>query len=200
MALLVGGLIGAEREFHHKSAGFRTIIFICLGSALFTILSLELGGDQDPVRIAASIVAGIGFIGAGVIIRNEGHVIGLATAATIWIAAALGMGIGGGYFLPVGITTVLILLGLWVFPLFNRLIQKTRETRDYHIVFSRGTDKWNQLEKTIRDCDLRIESITRGLQADEIVSSWQVIGPPQSHKHLVDKLILDEDISQFHWE
>jgi len=141
IAILVGGLIGAEREFHEKAAGFRTIIFICLGSTLFTILSLELGGASDPVRITASIVTGIGVIGAGVILRNEGHIVGLTTASTVWIAAALGMGIGSGYFLLAGIATGLILIGLWVFPMFDRLIHMTREARTYHIIFPRSTKK-----------------------------------------------------------
>lgn len=198
VAILIGGLIGGEREFHDKAAGFRTIIFICLGSTLFTILSLELGGASDPVRIAASIVTGIGFIGAGVILRNEGRVIGLTTASTIWIAAALGMGIGSGYFLLAGIATGLILIGLWVFPTFDRLIHKTRETRNYHVVFPRSTEKCGQLENTINQCNLRIESFNRGLQAGEMVSTWRVHGSPQNHELLVDKLILDEDIHELH--
>ncbi|MGB2896397.1 MAG: MgtC/SapB family protein [Anaerolineales bacterium] len=198
VAIFVGGLIGAEREFHDKAAGFRTIIFICLGSTLFTILSLELGGTSDPVRIAASIVTGIGFIGAGVILRNEGHIVGLTTASTVWIAAALGMGIGSGYFLLAGISTGLILIGLWVFPMFDRLIHKTRETRNYHIVFSRSTEKCGQLENIINQCNLRIESFTKGLRAGEMVSRWRVYGSPQNHELLVDKLILDEDIHELH--
>ena len=123
-ALLVGGLIGLEREFHDKAAGFRTLTFICLGSTVFTILSLELGKLGDPARIAAGIVTGIGFIGAGVIIRDGGQVKGLTTVSTIWIAAALGMGIGGGYFLAVGVATALILLGLWVLPIIDRVIHQ----------------------------------------------------------------------------
>ncbi len=196
LAILVGGLIGAEREYHDKAAGFRTITFICLGSTLFTILSLELGGVRDPVRIAASIVAGIGFLGAGAILRNEGRIVGLTTASTIWIAAALGMGIGGGYFLLVGIATALILIGLWVFPLFDRLIHKKRETRTYHVVFSRSTEKNSQLEKVIDQCNLSIESFKKGLQGGEMVSVWRVHGSPQNHELLVNELILDKDIHE----
>ncbi len=198
VAILVGGLIGAEREFHDKAAGFRTIIFICLGSTLFTILSLELGGANDSARIAASIVTGIGFIGAGVILRNEGHIVGLTTASTIWIAAALGVGIGSGFFLLVGIATGLILIGLWVFPMFDRLIHKKRETRTYHVVFPRSTKKSGQLENIINQCNLRIESFTKGLQAGEMVSTWRVHGSPQNHALLVEKLVLDEDIHELH--
>ena len=93
LALVAGGLIGAEREFHDKTAGFRTITFICVGATLFTILSLEIGSEaNDPGRIAASIVTGIGFIGAGVILRREGHVTGVTTASTIWVDCCPGDG------------------------------------------------------------------------------------------------------------
>lgn len=199
VAILIGGLIGAEREFREKAAGFRTITFICLGSTLFTLLSLELGGADDPVRIAASIVTGIGFIGGGVILRNEGQIVGLTTASTIWIAAALGMGIGGGYFLLIGITTGLILIVLWVFPIFDRLIHKIRETRTYHVVFPRSTDKCDQLVNLIGQCNLNIETFNKSLQAGEIVGIWRVHGPPNAHELLVEKLILDEDIQEFHY-
>jgi putative Mg2+ transporter-C (MgtC) family protein len=92
LAVAAGGLIGLEREFRDKAAGFRTLIFICMGAALFTIFSARLAGTNDPTRIAANIVSGVGFLGAGVILREGGRVIGLTTAATIWLTAALGIG------------------------------------------------------------------------------------------------------------
>ncbi|MCJ7512079.1 MAG: MgtC/SapB family protein [Anaerolineales bacterium] len=90
LAVMAGGLIGIEREYRDKAAGLRTLIFICLGAALFTILSSRLAGDNDPTRIAAGIVAGVGFLGAGVILREGGRVVGLTTAAAIWHTTALG--------------------------------------------------------------------------------------------------------------
>jgi putative Mg2+ transporter-C (MgtC) family protein len=114
MAVLIGGVIGAEREFRDKSAGFRTLIFICVGACLFTIGSIELGGPGDPVRIAAQIVSGIGFLGAGAILRNGVKITGLTTAATIWLVAALGMAIGGGLYLLTGAAAV-VLVVLWIF-------------------------------------------------------------------------------------
>ena len=110
LAVLTGGLIGAEREFRDKAAGFRTIILICVGAALFTMFSLRLGGDKDPVRIAASVVSGVGFLGAGAILRSDGRIVGLTTASTIWLAAALGMGIGGGQYLISGLGAIVVLL------------------------------------------------------------------------------------------
>ena len=127
LAILIGGLIGAEREFHDRAAGFRTMICICVGATLFTILSLKMGGDKDPARIAASIVSGIGFLGAGAILSGSGRITGLTTASTIWLAAALGMGIGGGDYLLSSIVAVAILIVLWIFPKFDGWTHKASE-------------------------------------------------------------------------
>jgi putative Mg2+ transporter-C (MgtC) family protein len=99
LAAMIGGLIGAERELRRKSAGFRTNILIALGSAIFTVCSLTLGGGVgDPTRISAQIVTGIGFLGAGTILRNRDGVHGLTTAAIVWVNAALGVAAGGGQY------------------------------------------------------------------------------------------------------
>jgi len=116
LAVAIGGLIGAEREMRRKSAGFRTNILIALGAAIFTICSMTIGqGAGDPTRIAAQIVTGIGFLGAGTILRNRDGVHGLTTAATVWVNAALGIAAGGGqYHLAIigGVITVSVLLVL----------------------------------------------------------------------------------------
>ena len=96
LAAVVGGVIGAEREYQDKVAGFRTIILITLGSALFTIFSMTMDPGFTRSRVAANIVTGIGFLGAGAIVREGGKIGGMTTAATIWLSAALGMGIGAG--------------------------------------------------------------------------------------------------------
>jgi putative Mg2+ transporter-C (MgtC) family protein len=98
LAAALGGIIGAERELRQKSAGFRTNILIAIGSALFTIASLTLSPNADPTRIAAQIVTGIGFLGAGAIMRTHSGVHGLTTAATVWVNAALGIAAGGGLY------------------------------------------------------------------------------------------------------
>lgn len=98
-ALLLGALIGLEREWHGKPAGFRTNIMICLGACLFTILSQRMAqSGADMTRIAAQVVTGVGFIGAGAIVRQRGAVLGLTTAATIWTVASVGMALGAGEF------------------------------------------------------------------------------------------------------
>ncbi|MFC1879137.1 MgtC/SapB family protein [Chloroflexota bacterium] len=200
LALLAGGLVGVEREFHDKTAGFRTMTFICIGAALFTILSSELGrAANDPIRIAASIAPGIGFIGAGVVLRREGHVTGITTASTIWVVAALGMAIGGGYYLVSGIVTVLIMAGLWIFPLINRLIHRTRETHTYHIVFPTSSEKYRQLENLIQNYGLHIEYCNRGIQHDDMICTWRAHGFSKDHEHLVDKLFVDEQLKVFNY-
>lgn len=117
-AIFCGLIVGQERERKEKPAGLRTLTLICLGSALFTIVSVFLAGDNvynDPARLAAQIVTGIGFLGAGVIMRDRGSVTGLTTAATIWVTAAIGVIVGSGYCVPavgISMTTYALLYGL----------------------------------------------------------------------------------------
>ena len=114
LAVALGAIIGYQRERAGKPAGLRTHILICAGAALFTVASLYgFGAAADPARVAAGIVAGIGFLGAGAIIRRgEGIVAGLTTAATIWVVAAIGLAAGAGLYLVSAVTTAVILIVL----------------------------------------------------------------------------------------
>jgi len=113
LAAGLGAAIGIEREMTGKAAGLRTTILICLGAALLTGLSSALAsGNADPTRITANIVSGIGFLGAGVILRTRGGVHGLTSAATIWVVAAIGIAAGGGQYVAAIGTTLLVLLVL----------------------------------------------------------------------------------------
>ena len=109
LAVALGAIIGYQRERARKSAGLRTHVLICLGAALFTVTSIYGFGGDDTARVAAGVVAGIGFIGAGAIIRGgEGIVAGLTTAATIWAVAGIGLAAGAGLYLVSAVTTLLI--------------------------------------------------------------------------------------------
>jgi putative Mg2+ transporter-C (MgtC) family protein len=115
LAALLGGAIGWEREHAHKPAGLRTNILICMAATLLTDLSVLAGSSSsvaDPGRIAAQIVTGMGFLGAGTIIQSRGTVTGLTTAATLWIVAAIGMAIGFGALVEAVGTTLLVLIAL----------------------------------------------------------------------------------------
>jgi putative Mg2+ transporter-C (MgtC) family protein len=124
LAAALGGLLGAERELRRKSAGFRTNILIALGSAVFTIASLTLAGDTaDQTRIAAQIVTGIGFLGAGAILHHREAVHGLTTAATVWVNAALGVAAGGGQYRLAIVAGAITLIVLLVLGPFERYIE-----------------------------------------------------------------------------
>lgn len=132
LAAGLGGAIGLEREYRQKPAGLRTNMLIALGSALFSILSIELGaGASSPDRIAAQVVSGIGFLGAGAILRSGENVHGLTTAATIWVNAAIGMAAGlGAYSVAAGGAT-LTLVVLALLPVMEGIFEE-RGGRDRH--------------------------------------------------------------------
>jgi putative Mg2+ transporter-C (MgtC) family protein len=115
LAAALGGIIGLERQLRHKPAGLRTNMFICFGAAMFTVLSKQLAGaESDSARIAAQIIPGIGFIGAGSILHAKTSVTGLTTAATLFVVASIGMAAGGGLYLTACFATLIILLALVV--------------------------------------------------------------------------------------
>jgi putative Mg2+ transporter-C (MgtC) family protein len=116
LAVVLGVVIGLEREIRGKAAGLRTNALICLGAAVFTVISRQitdgLGAEVSPARIAAQIVTGVGFLGAGAIIRGRGGIHGLTTAATIWMVASIGMACGAGFFLLAVTSTIIALIVL----------------------------------------------------------------------------------------
>jgi putative Mg2+ transporter-C (MgtC) family protein len=126
VAALLGGLIGAEREYRQKSAGLRTNTLIALGSALFTMVSLTLveGTAEAPSRVAAQIVTGVGFLGAGAILRTQRDITGLTTAATIWVNAAIGMAVGAGEYRLGVVATIVTLVVLSVMAPLDALFER----------------------------------------------------------------------------
>ncbi|HQX16767.1 MAG TPA: MgtC/SapB family protein [Anaerolineales bacterium] len=198
MAVLVGGLIGAEREYQDKAAGFRTIILITLGSALFTIFSLSIDPGFTQTRIAANIVTGIGFLGAGAIIREHGKIGGLTTAATIWLSAALGMGIGAGALEFVLVSTGVVLIVLFIFPLVERRIDRIREARTYKVVIESGNAKGIEtIQQALEACSLNaIESHQRKTES-AITSTLLVVGSPKNQKKFVEMLMKDKSVKEF---
>lgn len=126
VALALGGLIGIEREVNRQPAGFRTHSIVALGAALFTVVSVHgFGGrDGDPARIAAQVVTGIGFIGAGTILRHGGNVRGLTTAASLWSVAGVGMASGAGLYYVAAGGAVLVLVVLAIFDRLERAVRK----------------------------------------------------------------------------
>ena len=122
LAVALGGLIGFERELTHRPAGLRTHMLVSLGAAFFTIVSITF--LQDPARVAAGIVTGIGFLGAGSIIALRGHVQGITTAATLWVVASIGLGVGIGEYALSIIGAILVFVILQVKRVEEKLVTK----------------------------------------------------------------------------
>lgn len=135
-AALLGGVIGLERELKGKPAGLRTNMFICFGAAMFTILSDKLAGEfaGDHTRIAAQIIPGIGFIGAGSILHSRGSVQGLTTAATLFVVASVGMAVGGGLFLMAMFATIVILLTLHILGYMEKRLHLKAMAMTYEVI------------------------------------------------------------------
>lgn len=200
MAVLVGGLIGAEREYQDKAAGFRTIILITLGSTLFTIFSLSMDPGFTQTRIAANIVTGIGFLGAGAIMREGGRIAGLTTAATIWLSAALGMGIGAGNLSFVLAATFVTILVLIAFPKLEARIDRIREARTYEVIVS--VDDFDTVERMstqFDDLSLRVFEHHQAKNEKSVISTWKVIGAPQNHEKFVQAAMRDKSVKELNY-
>ena len=189
LALVAGGLIGAEREFRDKSAGFRTMILICVGATLFTILSHNLAPNSDPNRIAANIVTGIGFLGAGAILRDGLRITGLTTAATIWLAAAVGMAIGGGYWLLGFATTLAAVLVLVAFPIFERWIDGLRHSHAYVVHCALNPQLYTELDQLVRASGVTVYARRRTKSGTRMVCTWSTVGRPACHEQLLNQLM-----------
>jgi putative Mg2+ transporter-C (MgtC) family protein len=193
-AVAVGGALGAEREYRDRAAGFRTIILICLGATLFTVFSIKVGGQQDPARIAAAIVSGVGFLGAGAILRGPARVVGLTTASTIWLAAALGVGIGGGYFLLSGLGGAVALLVLAAFPRFEDWIDRQRHIRTYKVSCPAESVLFTGLGDVIRGSGLNARQSALVKTNEKVTCTWEAWGPPEGHQRLVEGLLSNPEV------
>jgi putative Mg2+ transporter-C (MgtC) family protein len=196
LAILAGGLIGLEREFRDKAAGFRTLIFICVGAALFTIFSVRLG---DSGRIAAALVTGVGFLGAGAILRSGGRIIGLTTAATIWLIAALGMGFGLGEYTLTSVMTIIGLIVLWMFPALERQVDKLREERDLELILPYRPEKVKVLEDLFAENHLRIISRVHHKTGMKLTILWKITGEPARHETVMETLMNDPEIESIRY-
>ena len=195
-AFLIGAIIGAEREYHDKTAGLRTIILIAVGSALFTIFSIRIGGANDPARITAQIVTGVGFLGAGVILHQGRQVKGLTTAATVWLAAALGIGAGSGYLLFSTVTALLALFVLWALPIVETRLEATRMTRVYQITSVIKPGKRAEVLALFQKHRLHIRGQSQGKHGEALIITVKAAGRPEHHEALAEALIADAEVKE----
>jgi putative Mg2+ transporter-C (MgtC) family protein len=194
-----GAIIGMEREYHSKSAGLRTMILISLGATLFTIISMKLG--SDPARIAANIVTGIGFVGGGIIFRDNsnGRITGITTAATVWVTAALGMcvGFGDGLYETGFIAMVLVVFSLYSLVPLQQWIKRKNSIRTYRIVCNFKNQSLKHYEEKFEQFGLIAERGTQNKNSDCITGTWIVKGKEKDHEKAIKNLMNDEEIIEF---
>ena len=196
LALIIGGLIGAEREYRNKSAGFRTLMLITIGAALFTIISSKMTSPNQD-RIASTIVTGIGFLGAGAIFKDENNVRGLTTAATIWAAAALGMCVGWGFYLIAIVGSLLVVFILSGLIWLEQKIDERNRVRNYKIVCNFKQQTLHHYEALFKEMGLKPERGTQSRTGYQIIGNWMVVGSEKNHERATAKLLADPDIKEF---
>jgi putative Mg2+ transporter-C (MgtC) family protein len=200
IAILIGGIIGLERELHSKAAGLRTITLITVGATMFTILSFKFTGTSSTSQVASTVVTGVGFLGAGAILFTEGRVKGLTTATSVWISAALGMAIGlGQYILGIAATLAVII----ILDLFSRLDRwldiKGRELRSYEIAFTDRPGKDKEIEQLFAEYRMVIHT-HRPMRVNNVRrDAWEVDGRAADQYALAEKLLADQEIIELRY-
>src|SRR3954469_13554850 len=189
-AAILGGLIGLEREIHHKPAGLRTNMFICFGSALFTILSWKLAAEYsgDHTRIAAQIIPGIGFIGAGSILHARGGVSGLTTAATIFVVASIGMACGGGLYAAAIFSTMILLIALTFFGVMERRFNLKDLTMMYEIRGQSAEDLIASVNGVLEQDRKIMQTVQIGRSDGHFRVQFSVMGTHGEHQKLIGRL------------
>ncbi|MBJ9902138.1 MgtC/SapB family protein [Acinetobacter bereziniae] len=195
MALAIGAIIGAEREYRSKSAGLRTMIMVSLASCLFTILSIKIG-VENPDRLAANILTGLGFLGAGVIFKDDNRISGITTATTIWMVAALGMAAGAGYEYLAFIGTILVLIVLIFLVYFQDKIEAIPQSRNYRILCDYQQETLDKYEELFKQYNMKVLRGVQNKTEKQIIGRWVVIGSAQNHKNLTHYLLLDPNIKE----
>ena len=160
----LGGLVGLERSFHRKSAGIRTNMFICMGAAMFTILSDIIPDPSvaDRTRIVSNIVQGVGFLGAGAILHGKGGVSGLTTAATMWVVASIGIAAGSGHYLLATFATLIILVALLLMGSIEAKLGLKRLTMSYEIKGDSAPKILDELNDLLEDRRLSMQGLQVG--------------------------------------
>ncbi len=205
LAIVLGGAIGWEREASGKPAGLRTNILICVGAALFTDLSIRFGGlaiegaVRDPARIAAQIITGIGFLGAGTIIQARGTVTGLTTAATLWVVAGIGMSVGiGSYVEAVGATALVLVVLVLLAPMENAIAR--RRPAHFRIVLEPVAGAGEIVEEDVLEVGLQItrRRIEKDARLRSVILHLWVRGRPKDIRVAQERLVVREDIAGFY--
>jgi putative Mg2+ transporter-C (MgtC) family protein len=191
VAALLGAVIGIERDLHHRPAGIRTSAFVCMGSALFTILSYELAkmfGDTSATRIASNLVQGIGFLGAGAILREAGGLVGLTTAATIFVEAAIGMAVGGGLYAVGGYATGVVLFALVVLGWVARMANLKPRVMGFRITASHAEGIASEVQQLLESLKLKPQQFRVSMNGATSIVEFQADTGHRQQEQIVQRL------------
>ena len=189
-ALVAGAILGLEREYHSKPAGFRTMILISVSSCLFTILSTTMpSGD----RIAQNIVTGIGFIGAGVVFKEGSSVRGLTSAAIIWTAAAIGMCIGYQHYILAAVVVAIVLLVMIVLSVFERFFDNLHQLKVYEIHFTPNNYSIEELEKEMTKLEIHYFRNKIGKEKDIVKVEYNIEVSPKKKRDIIDSFFIENN-------
>lgn len=197
VAFIIGAIIGIEREFRSKPAGFRTMILICVGSCLYTILSKE-SNDTSPDRIASNIVTGIGFIGAGVIFKEGISVNGLTTAALIWITAALGMAVGYHNYPLTIVVTAMVVTALFVLEPVQNFINQLHKVKDYRICTNKqGENFKHEIETFLQAKKISYRCMKVIKENNDAVYLYRISSPDRNYDSINEFLLKHTEVKSF---
>jgi len=199
LAALLGAIIGIDREYRGKPAGFRTLMLVSMGAALFTIVSFKMAlkdpnGESDVTRIASNIVVGIGFLGAGIIFRNAENVKGLTTAASTWMAAAIGMTAGIGSFALAILATVITWITLFVLHYVEHLTDWGSTTVRYTIKWQ-PSDSLPAIQEHLGAAKFKLKEEKFRRKAGSLIAEWTVKANKATHQKLIDLLVKDDRVT-----
>jgi putative Mg2+ transporter-C (MgtC) family protein len=187
-ALAAGSILGLEREYHNKPAGFRTMILICVSSCLFSILSANMpSGD----RIASNIVTGIGFIGAGVVFKEGATVRGITSAAIIWMAAAIGMSIGFQQYMLSAFVVFTVLLVMIALFKFEKIFDSLYQVKVYEIHFISADYSLEALEKEMTGLKIQYIRNRIGKQNNVVNVEYNIVVSPKKKREQIDHFLIN---------
>jgi putative Mg2+ transporter-C (MgtC) family protein len=189
LAAILGGAIGLERELRHRPAGLRTNMFICFGAAMFTVLSNGLAGvPSDAARIAAQIIPGIGFIGAGSILHTRGLTTGLTTAATLFVVASVGMAAGGGLYVTAVFATVMVLMALFALGHLERTFNLKTLLTSYEVTGASVDEISQEVNRILEREHRMMQNVLSGNTGRHIRLQFDVAGCNRDQKALLGEL------------
>ncbi len=197
LAVLLGGVIGIEREWFNKSAGLRSMMLICLGAAIFTVCSEFLGAKDDHSRIASNIVVGVGFVGGGVIFKGDAGIKGITTAVTIWVTAGIGMLAGCMRWEVACMATGVVVLVLFALHQLEVLIEKLNSVRTYRMTYPLHLFKAHYVTGLVKHCGLHKHSTHHKRESGMITATWQIEGPEKAHHRFINEVLDNSEVEQF---